>query len=50
MPTRRGDQVIRRVIESRQPELDAHHQQHQLGSTHNSKGKDAPSITDVISL
>lgn len=48
--TRRGDQVIRRVIENRQPELDAHHQKHQLGSTHNSKGKDAPSITDVIFL
>ena len=48
--TRRGDQVIRRVIENRQAELDAHHQKHQLGSTHNSKGKDAPSITTLISL
>ena len=48
--TRRGDQVIRRVIESRQAELDAHHQKHQLGSTHNSKGKDAPSITTLIFL
>lgn len=48
--TGRGDQVIRRVIESRQEEIDAHHQKHELASTHNSKGKDAPSILDIIFL
>ncbi|WP_107667545.1 protelomerase family protein [Cyanothece sp. BG0011] len=41
--------LIARVIEKRQTEIEQHHQTHQLGQYHNSKGKMAPSISDVIS-
>ncbi len=40
--------LIAKVIEQRQSEIEHHHQTHQLEKYHNSKGKMAPSITDVI--
>ena len=46
--TGRGDNIIRRVLKRRKDELDEHHQKHELSSTHNSKGKTAPSIDEVI--
>ena len=45
-----GDTVINRVIKSRQEEIDAHNSTHQLGKWHNARGKDAPSIDQVISF
>jgi hypothetical protein len=45
-----GDTVINRVIKSRQEEIDAHNSTHQLGKWHNARGKDAPSINEVISF
>jgi len=48
--TRRGDGVIRRVIEGRQSELDEHHQKHKLRATHNSKGKEATSVDELVPL
>jgi hypothetical protein len=45
-----GDTVINRVLKSRQEEIDAHNSTHQLGKWHNARGKDAPSIDEVISL
>jgi len=46
--TRRGDNIIRRVLKRREDELEEHHLRHELSSTHNSKGKTAPSIDEVI--
>lgn len=40
--------LISRVLEKRQTEIEQHHQTHQLGQYHNSKGKLAPSITDFL--
>ena len=48
--TQRGDTVIQRVIESRATEIQQHHAQHKIGSRHNSKGKDYPSIHEIIAL
>lgn len=48
--TKRGDKVIRRMIESRNDEIKAHHEKHKLGEFHNSKGKEAPPIDTVIPL
>jgi galactokinase/mevalonate kinase-like predicted kinase len=48
--TRRGDGVIRRVLNSREDEINQHHQTHQLGEYHNSKGNSGPSIEFVIPL
>ena len=46
--TGRGDNIIRRVLKRRKDELEEHHLHHELSSTHNSKGKTAPSIDEVI--
>lgn len=46
--TGRGDGVIKRVLKRRESEIEQHHQQHQLGVHHNSKGKDAPSVDELI--
>lgn len=46
--TRRGDAVIRRVIESRKEEIEQHHSLYGLGKWHNARGKDYPSIDEVI--
>lgn len=46
--TGRGDNIIRRVLKRREDELEEHHLHHELSSTHNSKGKTAPSIDEVI--
>lgn len=48
--TRRGDGVIKRVLESRASEIEQHNQKHQLGVHHNSKGKDATSVDELIFL
>ena len=48
--TQRGDTVIQRVIESRATEIQQHHAVHQIGPRHNSKGKDYPSIHEIIEL
>jgi hypothetical protein len=48
--TGRGDGVIRRVLNSREDEISAHHKIHKLSEYHNSKGNSGPSIEDVISL
>ncbi|MEL6930972.1 MAG: protelomerase family protein [Cyanobacteria bacterium J06600_6] len=46
--TGRGDNIIRRVLKRRKNELEEHHRHHELSPTHNSKGKTAPSIDEVI--
>ena len=46
--TQRGDTVIRRVIESREEEIEQHHSKHKLGKWHNARGKDYPSIDEII--
>ena len=48
--TDRGDSVVKRVVESRTDEIQQHHSLHQIGPRHNSKGKDYPSILEIISL
>ena len=48
--TERGDSVIKRVLDTRATEIQQHHAVHQIGSRHNSKGKDYPSINEIISL
>ena len=48
--TRRGDSVIKRVLEPRTAEIQQHHAVHQIGLRHNSKGRDYPSIDEIISL
>jgi hypothetical protein len=48
--TRRGDGVIRRVLNSREDEINQHHQTHKLGEYHNSKGHSVRSIEFVIPL
>jgi hypothetical protein len=47
--TGRGDKVIRRVLQQRQ-DVEQHHHQHRLDSSHNLKGQNALTINDVISL
>lgn len=47
--TGRGDKVIRRVLQQR-PDVEQHHLQHRLDSSHNLKGKNALTINEVISL
>jgi hypothetical protein len=46
--TGNGQGAIERVIKQRQSEIDQHHSTHQLAQHHNSKGKNAPSIDQVI--
>ena len=46
--TERGDNVIKRVLKSRQEEIDAHNSKHELGKWHNARGKDYPSIETII--
>ena len=46
--TKCNQSLISRVIEDRRSEIEQHHQFHQLGQYHNSKGKSALSITEVI--
>ena len=46
--TGRGDNIIRRVLKRRKDELEEHHLRHELSPTHNSKGKTAPSIDEII--
>jgi Telomere resolvase len=48
--TRCNQEVIARVMERRKEEIDRHHALHELGTFHNSKGKFAPKITEVIKL
>jgi hypothetical protein len=48
--TRRGDGVIRRVLNTREDEINQHHQTHKLGEHHNSKGNSVLSIEEVIPL
>jgi hypothetical protein len=48
--TRCNQEVIARVMERRKDEIDRHHEKHELGTFHNSKGKFAPKITEVIRL
>ena len=48
--THRGDGVIKRVLKTRQSEIDLHHEKHKLTRTHNSKGKKAIPIDEIISL
>jgi hypothetical protein len=47
--TGRGDKVIRRVLQQRQ-DVEQHHHQHRLDSSHNLKGKNSLTINEVISL
>ncbi len=42
--------LIARVIDARQTEIEQHHQLHQLVQYHNSKGKSAPKITEILTL
>ena len=46
--SQRGDSVIRRVVKRRLEEIDQHHVLHGLGKWHNARGKDYPSIDEVI--
>jgi hypothetical protein len=48
--TRCNQEVIARVMERRKDEIDRHHAKHELGTFHNSKGKFAPKVTEVIRL
>jgi hypothetical protein len=48
--TRCNQEVIARVIEGRKDEIEKHHEKHELGTFHNSKGKFAPKITEIIRL
>ena len=48
--TGKGDGVIRRVLESREKEIEEHHQIHQLGTYHNSKGKEATPVDELVPL
>lgn len=48
--TQRGDTVVKRVLDQRAEQIQQHHAQHQIGMRHNSKGKDYPSIHEIISL
>ena len=48
--TERGDSVIKRVIESRKEEIQQHNSKYKLGKWHNARGKDYPSIGEVIQL
>ncbi len=48
--TKCNQSLIARVIEKRKTEIEQHHQTHQLGQYHNSKGKSSPKITDVITF
>ena len=40
--------VIERVMKARQVDIEAHHAKHELGEYQNSKGKNAPKVTEVI--
>ena len=46
----RGDSVINRVIKNRKEEIEQHHSVHGLGKWHNARGKDYPSIDEIIVL
>ena len=48
--SQRGDSVIRRVLKRRHEEIDQHHVLHSLGKWHNARGKDYPSIDEVINF
>jgi Telomere resolvase len=48
--TRCNQEVIARVMEGRKEAIDRHHAKHELGTFHNSKGKFAPKITEVIKV
>jgi len=48
--TRRGDGVIKRVLNARSDEIEQHHKIHQLGIYHNSKGKEATSVDELVLL
>ena len=48
--TKCNQSLISGVIEDRRSEIEQHHQFHQLGQYHNSKGKSVPKITEVISF
>ena len=45
-----GQSIVYGVIDERQDEINAHHQLHQLSSTHNRKDKSHPKIEQVIHL
>jgi hypothetical protein len=45
-----NQEVIARVMERRKDQIDRHHKKHELGTFHNSKGKFAPKITEVIKV
>ncbi|WP_019503380.1 protelomerase family protein [Pleurocapsa sp. PCC 7319] len=45
-----GQHPVYAVYNARKSEIDAHHQKHQLSSTHNKKDKSFPPIESVISL
>lgn len=46
----RGDSVIKRVLTTRAAEIEKHNSEHSLGKWHNARGKEAPSIDEVISF
>jgi hypothetical protein len=48
--TRCNQEVIARVMEGWKDEIEKHHEKHELGTFHNSKGKFAPKITEVITV
>ncbi|MFP5275269.1 protelomerase family protein [Coleofasciculus sp.] len=48
--TKRNQALIERVLQQREADLNQHHAQHQLTPTHNSKGRFAPKIEEVIQL
>ena len=45
-----GQSIVYRVYKSREDDINAHHQLHQLDSTHNKKDKSHPKIEQVIHL
>jgi hypothetical protein len=48
--TKRNQALIERVLQQREADLNQHHAQHQLTPKHNSKGRFAPKIEEVIQL
>lgn len=48
--TKRNQALIERVLQQREADLNQHYAQHQLTPTHNSKGRFAPKIEEVIQL
>jgi len=48
--TKRNQALIERVLNEREADLNQHHAQHQLTPKHNSKGRFAPKIEEVIQL